>query len=192
MEKCYKYRLYPTVTQSELMQKTFGCCRFIFNHFLAERIASYKETCKTPTRFMQDKGLTALKQESEWLREVDATALQAAVQNLDVAYQNFFRRVKQGGKPGFPKFKSKRDNRKSYKSKAVGANIKVLDNAIQLPKLDRFFPSSQLCSECGAKWAGTKDLAVRGWTCPECGAIHDRDCNAAKNILKEGLRLLSA
>jgi putative transposase len=70
-----------------------------------------------------------------WLREADATALQSAVQNLDASYQNFFRRVKQGGAPGFPKFKSKRSGRKSYKSKAVGANIKVLGNAVRLPKL---------------------------------------------------------
>lgn len=58
--------------------------------------------------------------------------------------------------------------------------------------IDRFYPSSQLCSACGAQWPGTKDLSVREWTCPHCGAHHDRDVNAAKNILNEGMRILNA
>jgi putative transposase len=83
----------------------------VFNRCLAERIESYKETGKAPTRFEQDKGLTTLKKELSWLREVDATSLQASVQDLNSAYLNFYRRVKQGGPPGFPKFKSKRSQK---------------------------------------------------------------------------------
>ena len=85
---------------------------------------------------MKDKSLTSLKKQEEtiWLREVDATALQSSLQDLDTAYRNFFRRVKNGEKPGYPKFKSKRNYRQSYKSKCVGSNIKVLEGAVQLPK----------------------------------------------------------
>ena len=62
----------------------------------------------------------------------------------------------------------------------------------RLIRVDRSFASSQLCSKCGYRNAGTKDLSIRNWVCPECGASHDRDINAAINIRNEGKRMLSA
>ena len=139
MEYSYKFRIYPNIAQAQQIHRTFGCCRFVWNHYLAQRIEAYRETEKSPTRFMQDKDLTSLKKQEKtiWLREVDATALQSSLRDLDTAYQNFFRRVKKGEKPGYPKFKSKRNHRQSYKSRCMGANIKVLEGAVQLPKLGK-------------------------------------------------------
>lgn len=68
-----------------------------------------------------------------------------------------------------------------YKAEFYGRKISIVD---------KFYPSSKICSNCGKKWSGTKNLNVRKWTCPNCYAEHNRDINAAINILNEGLRLL--
>jgi putative transposase len=61
----------------------------------------------------------------------------------------------------------------------------------RLVKIDRFYPSSQLCHDCGYKNTDTKNLSVREWDCSQCGVHHDRDVNAALNIRDEGKRLIS-
>ncbi len=139
VEYSYKFRLYPNREQESLILRTLGCCRYVYNHYLALRQETYKTSCETLNYYDCCKDLTLLKQQEEnsWLKEVDATALQASVQDLDHAFKNFFRRVKQGEKPGYPKFKSKHNHKQSYRSKCISFNIKTLDGAVQLPKLGK-------------------------------------------------------
>lgn len=135
MERAYKFRIYPTAEQTEKIEKTFGCVRYVFNYFLNERIEQYKATGKMPTRNEQQKSLTTLKQQLEWLKEPDKYALQIALKNLDTAYRNFFSKVKKGENFGFPKFKNKRCKKQKYQTAFTNNNIKILNNAVQLPKL---------------------------------------------------------
>ena len=67
---------------------------------------------------------------------------------------------------------------------------KLADMGKKLVKVDRFFASSQTCNVCGCKNTATKYLSIRAWDCPECGAHHDRDVNAAINIRNEGMRIV--
>lgn len=136
--KGYKYRIYPNQEQRVQIEKTFGCKRFVYNHFLNMRINLYKTEQKSLTYNKCSKILTSLKKEKEWLRDPDKFSLQNSLRDLEIAYKNFFTQNKKGNKnQGYPKFKSKKDNYKSYRTNFTNNNIELNHekNEIKLPKL---------------------------------------------------------
>lgn len=367
----YLFRIYPNGKQISQIEKTFRCCRLVFNRYLDLRKNAYKESGEKISFIDCTRDLTKYKQENKLLTEVNLSALQAALYDLDKAYRNFFRRCRKGENPGYPKYRKEYDSTPSFtvrqcirisedgkhvvlpnigavkcrvsrnveghirfatvsknpageyyvalccddvpsktlpsaggsaigidlgikdfaitsngekypnhkfmsayekklsrlyrqlsRKKKGGSNYKKAKNKIarlenhianqrndvmqklstkvirendticieslniknmvrnhnfaksiedaswgefvreleyksdwygrELVKVDTYFPSSKMCSCCGYKNDKTTDLSVRKWTCPECGATHDRDINAAVNILQEGQRLNAA
>ena len=133
MLKAYKYRIYPNREQRIQIAKTFGCCRFVYNQTLAYRKEVYEEEKKSVSKTDCNNYCNRqLKKEYEWLKEVDKFALTNAIYNMDAAYRKFFKEH-----AGYPKFKSKHDNHKSYTTNITNGNITVdfERNRVKLPKL---------------------------------------------------------
>lgn len=122
----YKYNILPTIEQAVLFLKTFGCCRKVYNLMLADKINYYKATASnlkvTPAKY---------KSLFPFLKEVDSLALCNEQRNLEQAYNNFFKNKH----CGFPKFKSKKTDKKSYTTNFVNNNIVLTETAIKLPKI---------------------------------------------------------
>ena len=143
--KAYKFRIYPTKEQEILIAKTIGCSRFIFNHFLAKWDEMYKTTGKGLSYGSCSKEIPLLKQEFDWLKEVDSTSVQISVKHLADAFDRFFKKQNER-----PRFKSKCHPVQSYKTNIQGKNqlpeVSIVCNHLKLPKLKwvRFAHSKQV------------------------------------------------
>ena len=104
IHKAYKVRLYPNIQQVKLIRKTFGCCRYVYNHTLAVRKDAYKNAGISLHGNDCKKLLPQMKEDNPWLKEVDSTALQASVEDMDAAFKRFFDGRKAGKKVGYPRF----------------------------------------------------------------------------------------
>lgn len=126
MLKAYKYRMYPNKKQRLLISKTFGCTRLVYNSLLSDTITYYENTSK-----MLSRGYAYYKKQFPFLLEVDSNSLDNAVINLRSAFKYFFT----NSKSGFPKYKSKKTSRQSYKTNNVSNCIRIESSKLKLPKL---------------------------------------------------------
>ena len=124
--KGYKFRLYPNKEQQIYFQKCFGCCRFLWNHMLADKIAHYDEYKES-----LDTQPPTYKSSFPFLKEVDSLALTSEYRNLNIAFKNFFRDTS----IGYPKFKKKHDNHKSYTTYNQKGSVSIVDKYVKLPKI---------------------------------------------------------
>ena len=129
--KAIKYRIYPNKEQQNLINKTLGCCRLVYNLGLDMRNKAFENDGKvgySKTCAM----LTELKRTDEFsfLRDADAVALQQSLRDLDQGFVNFFQK-----RAGHPRFKSKHNNHQSYRTMSQKNNIRIVGKYIKLPKL---------------------------------------------------------
>ena len=129
MLKAIKIRIYPSAEQIDFINKQLGCCRFVYNNCLAFRKDSYQNEHISVSSSSAVKHITVLKKDNEWLKDVHSKVLQQSVRDMNQAYDNFFKLHK-----GFPKFKSKHDNRQSCRF-PKDAFIGVRGNRIDLIKV---------------------------------------------------------
>lgn len=123
--RAYKYRIYPTTQQLELINKTIGSSRFVYNMLLSDCKKQYEETGHSVV-----KSPAYLKTEYEWLKEVDSLALCNAQLNLKTAYNKFFKKETK-----FPVFHSKKSSHQSYTTNSVNNSIRIENGKLRLPKL---------------------------------------------------------
>ncbi|OXM13926.1 IS200/IS605 family element RNA-guided endonuclease TnpB [Paenibacillus herberti] len=128
--KAFRFRIYPTQEQMILIQKTIGCARFVFNHFLGKWNEAYQETGRGLTYNTCATGIPSLKGLFSWLKEVDSIALQSSVRNLADAFARFHQKQNK-----MPCFKSKRNPVQSYTTKYTNDNITIEGKRLKLPKL---------------------------------------------------------
>jgi putative transposase len=125
----YKFRMYPNKAQIQMFEKHFGACRFVYNFALENKIRIYETEGKSLSRFKLNNMLPELKEENEWLKEVNSQSLQGATLHLDNAFTKFFREKK-----GFPKFKSRKNPVQSF-SVPQHYSVDFDRNFVKLPKI---------------------------------------------------------
>lgn len=138
INRAYKFRLYPNQDQRIKLDKTFGCCRFLWNQMLHERTDTYRRLKDDKHTLHSHKYRTEkeYKVDYPFLKDVDSKALQSSTRDLLTAFHNFFNGLTKTQKVGYPKFKS-RKKKQSYTTYNINNNIKLnfKIKKIKLPKI---------------------------------------------------------
>ncbi|MHC1611210.1 MAG: RNA-guided endonuclease InsQ/TnpB family protein [Candidatus Methanospirareceae archaeon] len=155
MRRTYRFRIYPSKEQEEKMEQWLNTSRHLYNKALAERKEAYERDKTYISYYDQANALKKAKKSDESLRAVHSQVLQDVLRRLDKAFQNFFRRVKNGEKPGYPRFKSK-DRFNSFTFPQSGFDIregKLILSKIGAIKLTqhREIPKEGVIKTCAIK-----------------------------------------
>ncbi|WP_447008075.1 RNA-guided endonuclease InsQ/TnpB family protein [Saccharothrix isguenensis] len=208
VKRAFRYRFYPSAAQEVELLRTFGCVRVVYNRALEARTAAwygehrrlnYVQTSALLTEWKRTEGLG-------FLNEVSSVPLQQSLRHLQSAFTAFWEK-----RSRYPRFKSRKRGKAS--AEYTRSAFRWRDGRLTLAKMaepldvvwsrplpegaepstvtvsrdpaGRWLPSSKTCSACGLL-LDALPLRVGEWTCPGCGASHDRDVDAARNTLAAG------
>ncbi|MDI6897103.1 RNA-guided endonuclease InsQ/TnpB family protein, partial [Methanocella conradii] len=136
MRKVYKFRLYPTKPQLKKLGRTLELCRYVYNKTLETRKKAWEEDGRTLSKYSLNNLLPEWKKEDPELKEVFSQTLQEVQERVDLAFKYFFRRLKNGDNPGYPRFKGK-GWYDSFCYPQMG--FKVHDNSVYLSKIGEVY-----------------------------------------------------
>jgi putative transposase len=134
--KTFKYRLYPSKTQQRQLEQTVETCRRWYNNCLAERKAAWENERRSVSKYEQLAKVKEYRRENPYAGQLHSHILQVVVSDLDQAFQAFFRRVKTGVNPGYPRFKG-RNRFDSFGLKEYGNGFKLNSRRLRLTGIGR-------------------------------------------------------
>ena len=202
IHKSLKVRLYPSESQEILFNKTFGCCRFVYNKHKEEKDSFYNENIRDKNlsdreikeiyKTFKPKTQKEFCDEFEWLREIPAITVADSIRRCDTAYNNFFQSYsgkRKGRKVGFPKFKSRKDRHQSFSVYMLSKNCLDWEHRlITVPKFKQV--KFRHAEDKKGRWIGwfrdatPKNITVSKNACGEywCSILFEKEQNTYQTI----------
>jgi len=184
VKRTYKYRLYPTTTQRQTLERTLNMCRLLYNNALAERKQKYEREGNSPSYYEQKRNLVNAKLCDPSLTQAHSQVLQDVILRIDKAFKHFFRRIKKGAKAGYPRFKG-RNRYDSFTYPQYGNGVSLGNGRLTLSKIGsiRILQHREIPSNARIKTCTVRRDVDRWYACFTIEFTHETSLKDVKNMI---------